>query len=310
MYYDRKKKEIALDGPNPREDYVLINERDKFIDYLDEWKNTGKGGNSFIFKVVDCNEEETDQIIKLCKYFQTTNPTPFINKRINRFEREIKALLIAQELEKNDFLVNILAEGWLEVSKKKFRYYVMEKAHYDLSIFLADNNLSLQSKIELCYELIGAFKALHEIGIYHRDIKPDNIFFIGNKWKIGDLGLIKFRDEDIDIDDPREKIGPYGLLSPEAANKALGNKELESFIFDCEIDNKSDVFQLGALIWYILQGEIPTGQLILDDFRNPDSIEMFYNVIFPSLQFAKSRRPDINELYSNIIPICKDFALI
>lgn len=309
MNYDFSKRVISLDGTNPINNYVSINERDKCLDYLDGNENSGKGGNSFIFKVIDYNGEE-EQIIKISKYFLSDAPTPFIEKRIKRFEREINALKTAQKLDTNEFLINIIDEGHLEVSKKKFRYYVMEKGDYDLSSFLANNDLSLQSKIELCYELIEAFKSLHEIGIYHRDIKPDNIFFVNDNWKIGDLGLIKYRDEDVDIDDPREKIGPYGRLSPEAVNKALGNRDLEGFDFDCEIDNKSDVFQIGKLIWYILQGEIPAGQLNTVDFKYHDDIDIFNDVIIPTLQFSKNRRPDINELLSNIMPICKKFAVI
>lgn len=37
---------------------------------------------------------------------------------------------------------------------------------------------------------------MKDIGYYHRDLKPDNILMFDDTWKIGDLGLIAFRDKD------------------------------------------------------------------------------------------------------------------
>ncbi len=312
MRYDHRSKRIILEEPGTKKDYILINNRDKFLDSLTEGsEHTGKGGNSSVFKVIDCNQEEDDQVIKFCRFFHPKSDKRFIEKKIARFEREITALNKALELDKNDFIVKILGDGrWKDDNERIFRYYIMERADLDLYEFLSANVLTLQAKIQLCFELIEALKALHEIEIYHRDIKPDNIFFIDGRWKIGDLGLIRFRGEDEDIDESNEKIGPYGFLSPEAVNKALGNKELEDFSFDCEIDDKSDVFQIGKLLWYIIQGEVPTGQISIVDFKLTKEVSFFETVIIPSLQFSKLRRPDIKQLYENIVPICKKMAII
>ena len=301
---------MMLDGPGTPKDYISINERDKFIDYLEEDKrHTGKGGNSFIFRLKDCNQDEDDQAIKICKYYEPS-PSTFYSKRIERFKREITALNKALKSEKNDYVIKILCDGVIEDQSKKFRYYVMEMAEYDLRHYLSNYTFSIQSKIELCYQIVDAFRTLHELGIYHRDIKPENILFVNDQWKIGDLGLVSFREEDVDIDDNVEKIGPYGFLSPEAVNKALGNKGSDGFTFDCVIDDKSDVFQIAKLLWYILQGEVPTGQLIKGDFKHSDNIDMFEKVLIPSLQFAKLRRFNIKDLLNSLIPICQELAII
>jgi len=310
MHYNYKKRQMLLDGPGNSKDYISINERDKFIDYLEEDKiHTGKGGNSFIFRLKDCNQDEDDQVIKICKYYEPS-PSTFYYRRIERFEREIAALNNALESEKNNYIIKILCDGAIENRSNKFRYYVMEMAEYDLRDYLSSYNFSIQGKIQLCYQIVDAFRTLHELGIYHRDIKPENILFVDDQWKIGDLGLVSFREEDIDIDDKVEKIGPYGYLSPEAVNKALGNREINNFTFDCVIDDKSDVFQIAKVLWYILQGEVPTGQLIQEDFKHSDNIDIFEKVIMPSLQFAKLRRPNIKELWNSLLPICKELAII
>jgi len=312
MRYDRQTKRLILEEPGTAKDYIQINNRDKFLDHLTEDPEAaGKGGNSFVFKVIDCNDEEDDQVIKLCKFFGPNPPRGFVEKRITRFNREITALKRALKLDKSDFIVRILGDGdWKDRKGRAFRYYVMEKGDLDLSDYLSVNGLSLQGKMQLCFELIRSVKALHEIGIYHRDIKPDNIYYVDGRWKIGDLGLMRYRDEDYDIDEPNEKIGPYGFLSPEAANKGLGNKTHEEFSFDCEIDGKSDVFQIGKVLWYIIQGEVVTGQVSISDFSLAQEDNLFETVIIPSLQFSKLRRLNTEELYNRFIPICRKMAII
>ena len=50
-------------------------------------------------------------------------------------------------------------------------------------------------------------------------------------------------------------------MSPEATNKGLGLRNKASFAFDCAIDDKSDIFQLGQVFWLVVQDEVPTGHL-------------------------------------------------
>ncbi|MDY0222600.1 MAG: protein kinase [Desulfobacterium sp.] len=313
MEYNFRKNTIELSKQNT-DNYVSIDGRDKYLSYIGDQKNTGKGGNSFIFQVNDFNDEENPKIIKFCKYY-TPSQNQFIQKQHQRFDREIRALKMAEKLETNDFLVKLLDIGTIAVpienskAYKKFKYYTMEKADYDLGSYLANNPLNLNMKIQLCLELIEAFIKLHSIGIYHRDIKPDNIFFVNNRWKIGDLGLMAMRDEDSAIDYDKEKIGPFGFLSPEALNKAIGNRNLEDFSFNCDIDDKSDVFQIGKVLWFIIQGEVPSGQLVIDDFKEKKVLNVFQTVIKPALQFAKDRRPSFLELKKNIIPTCEELKL-
>ena len=51
-------------------------------------------------------------------------------------------------------------------------------------------------------------------------------------------------------------------------------------------------------------------QLSIVDFKLTEEVNLFENVIIPSLQFSKLRRPDIKQLYEKIVPICEKMAII
>src|SRR5690606_23742422 len=104
--------------------------------------------------------------------------------------------------------------------------------------YLDKNDISEQQRLLLCVQILNGIKELHSKDIYHRDIKPDNILFVNKTWKIGDLGLVNYRNSDFEIKELGERIGPIGWLSPEAANKYLneGKGKHNKHRFDCNID--------------------------------------------------------------------------
>ena len=143
------------------------------------------------------------------------------------------------------------------------------------------------SRVELCLQIAQGIKELNDLGYYHRDIKPDNIFMINGTWKVGDLGLIQMRNKP-SLDKEGELLGPRGWLSPEAMNKYLSEK-VESKNFDCNIDHQSDLFQLAKVFWYILQGNAPIGCIKESDFLLRNS--SLYSLIRQMLNHSKKRRP-------------------
>jgi len=195
-------------------------------------------------------------------------------------------------------------DGILPIDGKDYPYYVMEKADTDLKEFLLHNpDVDIQTRVQLCVEVYQAIQQLHTMRYYHRDIKPDNVLLFGSTsseegagtlvWKIGDLGLIAHRDKD--YDELGERVGPFGWLSPEAGNKFL--TERYGLGLDCTIDDRSDVFQLGKLIWFIFQHNIPIGMVAREDLtREFEGSDQVFEAIVNSLSHGKARRYDMDHL--------------
>ena len=282
------------------ENYLRLDDVDYFVSYLNSEFRSNKGGNSFVFALYVAQTYDEDaipeRVIKISKY-----PEPYKNDKIRpkninkRFRQEIDALYDCKQRNVGN-VINISFDGNLvcrtcedgnyEVS---FPFYVMEYAEYDLKSFLEEENEMYDeaSRVELCLQIAQGIKELNDLGYYHRDIKPDNIFMINGTWKVGDLGLIQMRNKP-SLDKEGELLGPRGWLSPEAMNKYLSEK-VEGKNFDCNIDHQSDLFQLAKVFWYILQGNAPIGCVKESDFLLKNS--SLYSLIKQMLNHSKKRRP-------------------
>lgn len=281
---------------NPRKNLLEYKGKYYQIDFLIKDKYV-HGGNGQVFKLVNEEEDETF-VIKFLKFPEEDRKTNWkTEKRIKRFEREIEALHVAKQ---NDLehVIKIYFSGKHKINNLHFHYYVMEKCDLTLKDYLIQNDLDKVQKTLLCYKILKGIINLHEYKIYHRDIKHDNIYFIGHNPIIADLGLVHYRDSDIRINERGDLIGPTGWFSPEAINKYLVEKSKNPYNLDCIIDDKSEVFQLGKLFWYIFQGNLPIGQIHNYDFLISD--DSLFKIIIHMLQNAKSKRADTSYVDENL----------
>lgn len=281
---------LALSGKKFDRKNVIRNGKTYYkIEYLSEEAKKSKGGNSSVFKLIDPNTLE-EFAIKFLKY-PSNSPKAFDIKQNIRFGNEITALEEAKR-RKFENVIEIKFHGIKRVGDFEFQYYVMEKAENDLSGFLKSSKLAENQKIVLCNEITKGILELHSMDLYHRDIKPDNVFVVEKNgkiiWKVGDLGLSARRSQNLSQVEYREKIGPYGWLSPEVTNKVLCEGSQLEKVFDCKIDDRSDIFQLGKLFWFVFQGNIPVGQILYSDFLPKN--KAVFRLVKNMLQYKKSRR--------------------
>ena len=131
---------------------------------------------------------------------------------------------------------------------------------------LAFGAIPLNEVLRISIQIAAALSAAHKAGIIHRDIKPENIMIRPDGYvKILDFGLAKLSEpksaESFTEASTREirtgsgvLIGTVGYMSPEQAR--------------CQaVDPRSDIFNLGAVIYEMVAGQKPfTGETPSDTF--------------------------------------------
>jgi serine/threonine protein kinase len=118
-------------------------------------------------------------------------------------------------------------------------------------VLRAEGPLSLTRTISIMREICRGVEAGHNIGVIHRDIKPDNIIVVSDDGghetvKLVDFGLAKLRDEasDQSVTQFGALVGTPLYMSPEQCRgDALGTQ--------------SDVYSLGVLTYEMLMGRVP-----------------------------------------------------
>jgi serine/threonine protein kinase len=119
---------------------------------------------------------------------------------------------------------------------------------------------------------------LHERGIVHRDIKPANLMLTTDSKRlvVMDLGLALLREDTGQLTRPRQFIGTLRYASPEQVASLA------------PVDERSDVYSLGATFWELLTlqplfgGDRPgvEAELVRKiQFEEPDSIRKYRRAV-------------------------------
>jgi len=111
--------------------------------------------------------------------------------------------------------------------------------------------LTIAQTIEIARQIASALDAAHRAGVLHRDLTPDNIFLVpdpaavpsGERVKVIDFGLAKIGAGD--TTQLEMVFGTPAYMSPEQC-KSSG-----------EIDQRSDVYALGCILFELVCGRAP-----------------------------------------------------
>lgn len=187
---------------------------------------------------------------------------------LKRFEREVR---MASKLSHPN-TVSIYDFG---ISKDGLLFCAMELVEgVNLAHFTTyDPAIPIDRCVWILRQICGAIEEAHDIGLIHRDIKPQNIMIcrkgqLMDLVKVVDFGLAKTMADNVsrDVTATRVLIGTPGFIAPE---------RLETpWIADPRID----IFAFGVLGVYLLTGKVPILGVTHDSL-----IQMLYLGRFASL---------------------------
>lgn len=208
-------------------------------------KEIGSGSFARVFKVFDpeSNEIVACKVLFPRSYFKQVYGNDG-DEYILRFKREVR--LLTKELSHK----NIISVMKIQLEGSLF-WFTMPLASCSLEKWIENNrHASLEQRINIFKEIVSGVKYLHEENKYHRDLAPNNILMYeadnGMKIKIADFGLAK---------DP-QSISFFTSLSKKGyGQKNFTDPEQRDSLADAT--HLSDIYSLGALLYYLLSNKLP-----------------------------------------------------
>ncbi len=163
---------------------------------------------------------------------------------------------------------NIVPVHELAVSEEGVPYFTMKLVQgINFDAWLRDpkhelgSTERLQEGLEIFLKVCDAVAYAHHRGVIHRDLKPENIMVAGfGQVYLMDWGLAKLtRTRPASgARAQMEAKGAVGTPTFMAPEQARGNPE--------EMDERSDIFGLGAILYEIISGKMPYGASMNVDF--------------------------------------------
>jgi len=165
---------------------------------------------------------------------------------------------------------------------------------------IIDQELDLSGAVEIALQVAEGLGRAHAKGIVHRDIKSDNIMVTPDGHaKILDFGLAKLLDPDAgqpsEGQDPTQMetvaqtqlgmvMGTIAYMSPEQARGRA-------------VDQTSDVFSLGVVIYEMVTGELP--------FKGESPVDTMHAIAFeevrPVTVVRKNLPPELHRIVSRCL---------
>jgi hypothetical protein len=247
------------------------------------------GGSSARLYVVRKADEGDNGTLYVLKYFNLR-----AGGNLESVVRESQAAQLAQKL-------GLIIESKLGDSAF---WYVMPYYHGEtltggvmrnIKQARADGTLADHYRVSLGYvhQLLQIIARYHESGVFHKDIKPDNLIINGEKIYLVDIGLMTPLSSMSQL----TTHGTEYFRDPEMVKLALEGREVR------EVDAaKFDVYSIGAVLFFALSGEFPTSGALS---RMPNEVPMATSwVVNRAMTGMHQRYADARAMLTDVDYLC------
>lgn len=213
-------------------------------------ESLGKGGGGEVYLAEQHQPVHRKVALKVIKLGMDTRSV------IARFEAERQALAMMD----HPYIARVLDAGSTAFGRP---YFVLELVNgTPITEFCNAHGFTLRERIALVVNVCHAIQHAHQKGIIHRDIKPSNVLVSMQDGiavpKVIDFGIAKAIEGRIGEETSQtmqgQLLGTPAYMSPEQA-----------CIRSSDIDTRTDIYSLGALLYEIVTGNPPFGS---DDFAD------------------------------------------
>lgn len=203
-------------------------------------KSLGEGAFGKVYLVTDFSGVQ--YALKILKLWEV--PNDIQEKLVARFDMEYETGLID-----SPFLVHSLDHGFVNGNP----YILMEYCPYgDLN--RASDNMDWN---QVAHQVLYGLRALHRNGKVHRDLKPENVLVKADGTAaLTDFGIAGDRNKRMTQmnggGQPTQRFGTFAFMPPEQVNPPTG---------EATVLPTTDIFSYGVMMYLLLTGELPFGQL-------------------------------------------------
>jgi serine/threonine protein kinase len=159
-----------------------------------------------------------------------------------------------------------------------------------------EKTLPVERALGIARQAAAALAAAHQLGITHRDIKPDNIILLplpggSDQVKVLDFGIAKLKEGSVDHTSytPTQTgivMGTPQYISPEQALGRTGD----------QVDGRADLYSLGVVLYEMLTGELP--------FQSDTPIGLLMHHIHTLPTPPQSLKPDLPPAVAQLLLKC------
>jgi serine/threonine protein kinase len=144
-----------------------------------------------------------------------------------------------------------------------------------------DNLLPPNKVVEIIFKCCHALSYAHKNGIFHLDIKPENILIVeGTDIKVADFGAAIVKNGDASETIQIAGLGSLAYMSPQ---QAQGVKST----------HQADIYSLGAMFYKMLTGSLP--------FTATDDASLFFQILHVDPPCPSTYRMDIPKSLDSIV---------